>query len=60
MNKAGKSEPSGSSRPVVVREAVRGNAPVVVEPLSDVFARDGDRATFECKIIGKPDPDVTW
>jgi len=60
VNKAGKGEPSASSRPIVPREAVSGNAPVVIDPLVDVFARAGERATFECKITGEPVPNITW
>ena len=37
-----------------------GNAPVILEHLNDVHVKEGEHATFECRITGKPQPSVVW
>ena len=59
-NRAGKSDASETSQRVVIREPVSGNAPHVVEQLSDVVAKRGESATLQCRITGQPEPDITW
>ena len=59
-NKAGRSEPSASTGPVVVREVARGNAPVVTEQLEHVYAKEGEDAVLECMVTGDPQPDIVW
>ena len=59
-NKAGRSDASPSSQPIVVRELTTGNSPRFVEQLSDVYVAEGQIATLSCVVKGSPDPDCAW
>ena len=59
-NKAGRSDLSMPSSPVVLRQPVSGQAPVVQEHLNDAYAKVGESASFECRVTGEPEPDISW
>jgi titin len=59
-NRSGRSDPSPSSAPVIIREPVSGKGPIIREHLTDAYARLGSTAEFECRVSGEPLPKITW
>ncbi|XP_033116214.1 twitchin-like [Anneissia japonica] len=60
QNEAGVGEPSKASQPVVPKAAVVGSAPYFDKPIDDTSVPEGETAKFECKVVGKPMPQVKW
>ncbi|XP_071942196.1 twitchin-like isoform X2 [Antedon mediterranea] len=60
QNEAGVSEPSNASQPVVPKAANVGSAPYFDKPIDDTSTPKGEQAKFECKVVGRPAPQVKW
>ena len=70
--KYGKLEDAGEYRCVAVNEGgkaeCKGNLivspvkipPLFIEPLKDVQVKEDHPATLNCRVTGKPDPEITW
>ncbi|XP_023933258.1 titin isoform X1 [Lingula anatina] len=60
-NKAGTGPPSEVSRAVTVREPISGEAPELVEKITDMAVISPEPATLKCKISpGEPEPEIKW
>ena len=54
----------------IAKPSIRGSVKTAIErklmaptfkiPLSDITVADGEQATFKCKVMGIPLPEITW
>lgn len=60
VNAAGDGEPSQPTGPLVAKDKIIGEKPVLIQPLKDLRVMVGDTAKFTAKIKSKPNPEIKW
>lgn len=59
VNSAGHSRPTALEKPIITKKPA-GEAPSVIEPLTDENCSVGDTVILACRIYCKPEPDISW
>lgn len=60
VNEVGESPPSPSSPYIKITAPLSKEAPVIQEPLTDVFVGYKQKVTLSCIVGGIPTPEITW
>lgn len=60
VNEVGESPPSPTSPYIKITTPLSKEAPVIQEPLTDVFVGYKQKVTLSCIVGGVPTPEITW
>lgn len=60
VNEVGESPPSPTSAYIKITAPLSKEAPVIQEPLTDVFVGYKQKVTLSCIVGGVPTPEITW
>lgn len=60
MNEVGESPPSPTSPYIKITAPLSKEAPVIQEPLTDIFVGYKQKVTLSCIVGGVPIPEITW
>ena len=61
VNEAGVSQPSAESRKITIKESKLGEKPIFIQELTpEVKAEPKSEVSLECKVTGKPIPQIKW
>lgn len=60
VNEVGESPPSPTSPYIKITAPLSKEAPVIQEPLTDVFVGNKQKVTLSCIVGGVPTPEITW
>lgn len=60
INQVGQSPPSPLSNPIKITAPLVNEAPVIQEPLADMFVGIKQKCTLSCIVGGSPAPEIKW